>query len=76
MYYKKMSSANTKLLKLFLRAVQIFNDLETDLGQYLHKQKRSGRRCSYKISSKKMASNTCSLTWTKELSSPQIFKLI
>lgn len=49
MYHKKMSSANTQLLKLFLSSVQIFNDLETDLGQYLHKQKRrSGRRCYIK----------------------------
>lgn len=40
MYQEKMSSANTKLLKLFLKAVQIFNDLEIDLGQYLHKQKK------------------------------------
>lgn len=55
-YHEKTSSANTELLKLFLREVQIFNDLERDLGQYLHKQKRSGRRCSYKISNKKMAS--------------------
>ena len=60
---KKISSANTKFLQLFLRTVQIFNDLETDLGQNLHKQKgRSGRRCLYKISNKKMSSNKCSMT--------------
>lgn len=51
MYHEKMNSASIKLLELFPRAVQIFNDLETDLGQYLHKQKgRSGMRWSHKTS--------------------------
>lgn len=40
MYYEKMSSANiVKVVKTFLRVAQILNDLETDLEQYLHKQK-------------------------------------